>query len=143
MTLRCRPGDWCVVVRDAMASDGGLDDLPPGVDFKALKRGTVVRVTQHVHGVWDFEHPVRYDVTVGGWQIGGWIEAAHDEYLQPLRDQPGPDETIAWAGLPGQRDPGVSLVPLAPAYPVAASSSLGGRDDFALGLRAGGFFFFG
>lgn len=143
MTLRCRPGDWCVVVREARASDGDSGAVPRGVDFVALKRGTVVRVLQHVDGMWDFEHPVRYDVHVDGWQIGGWVTAACDEHLQPLRDEQGPDETIAWAGLPGQRDPGVSIVPLAPAYPAAAPSSLSGRDDFALGLRAGGSFFFG
>lgn len=46
------------------------------------------------------------------------------------------------AGRPPNRHAVVSVVPLVPAYPVAVVSSLSGRDGFALGLRAGGFFFF-
>jgi hypothetical protein len=45
------------------------------------------------------------------------------------------------AGRPPNRDAVATVVPLVPAYPAAAVSSLSGRDGFALGLRAGGFFF--
>jgi hypothetical protein len=141
MSLRCRPGDLCVVVRDAWAREGNLE-LPPGVDFKALKAGTVVRVVLHDGEQWIFEKPVPYHAVVSGWECSGVVEAAADEYLQPLRDQPGPDETLAWAGAPrrAQADAVVSITPLVPAYPAAALSSLSGRGDFALGLPAGGSF---
>jgi len=142
VSLRCRPGDLCVVVRDAWAREGNLE-LPPGVDFKALKAGTVVRVVRHDGEQWIFEKPVPYHAVVNGWECSGVVEAAADEFLQPLRDQPGRDETLAWAGLPWQypiTDAVVSITPLVPAYPAAALSSLSGRGDFALGLPAGGFF---
>ena len=77
--LNCRPGDLAVIVR---------------ADFAPHAVGRIVRCVG------------RFDI--GGkptWEVSPRFEhywLCRDKNLRPIRDQPGEDETLGWAGLPGK-----------------------------------------
>ena len=91
MTLRCKPGDLCVIVSAGRT--------------RAPLIGKIIRVVKLAHRpelprgpwVWSYEGPplVATDGTVVAW--------ANDCALRPLRDDPGLDETLRIAGLPAPR----------------------------------------
>ena len=77
--MNCKPGDLAVYV---------------GINEIAL--GSIVEVLRP----WRYAHNprllFRWDTTP---TRGGFCVIADDE-LRPIRDQPGADETLTWAGLP-------------------------------------------
>ena len=88
MTLRCKPGDLCVIV-----NAGGKCASHIGKIIRVIK---VFHKSELPRGpwVWTYEGPhlVATDGTVVAW--------ANDCALRPLRDAPGQDETLRLAGRP-------------------------------------------
>lgn len=92
--LRCRPGDLCLVRRDATGTH-----QPTGKRY-TLRGGTVVRVTNLFvldgDPAWWFEEPIRLEP-------GITADGVIDELLTPLRDRPGEDEILRIAGKPVEK----------------------------------------
>ena len=86
--LRCKPGDVCLVVRNAWFHEArvmtGNPYVAPGARFITLKAGTVVRVTRNDGEFWQFEKPVPYSATINGRHYCGKVTGAADFLLQPL-----------------------------------------------------------
>lgn len=93
--MKCKLNDLAIVVRSAtgratglvvhcvrLSSYSGLRNLDG-----SFERGPV----------WETDH---FGVAICGNTHNLWLDAD----LQPLRDQPGEDETLLWAGLPQERE---------------------------------------
>ena len=108
MKLNCKAGDLAVVVA-------------PGDGSQCAATGKFVEVLQLVDGefrtpdgivlrpMWDgaprSEWVVKYQrpapqVSLDGLVVTSLYDFMPDSRLRPIRDQPGEDETILWAGLP-------------------------------------------
>lgn len=97
--MNCKPGDLAVVVGHEGAYDAGclgriVEVISPGDDWSS-------------HG--DSRHHWRAKDAGGRpmpWQDPdgthgeSLVTQFPDEHLRPIRDQPGADETLTWAGLP-------------------------------------------
>lgn len=75
--MNCKQGDLAVIVKS---------------NFEKAAIGRIVRCVRFNDSfgmpAWEFEpHFNQY-----------WV--CRDEFLRPIRDQPGEDETLTWAGLP-------------------------------------------
>ena len=87
MNLNCKPGDLAVVVC------GGLK----------INHGRIIRVLLPV------AHP---QSRILGWTYEGHLDHrifsrvgyVADNCLRPIRDQPGTDETLTWAGKPAAKE---------------------------------------
>ena len=77
MTLNCKPGDLAVVIRGNPESN----------------LGKVVQVVD-VNAFWT----VHFGEWM--WNVADDDISFSDVCLRPIRDQPGADETLTWAGLP-------------------------------------------
>lgn len=87
--MRCKVGDIAVVVCPQVAENVGklVEVLRPGVE-----RDWVVLPLS----------PIRVAITGGVFHpyYGGIPLETHDFRLRPLRDNDGPDETLAWKDVP-------------------------------------------
>ena len=80
--MRCKVGDLCLIVRTARKH------------AHLIGRFTTVLAPASLHPAADWQ----IDVIVPGYDF---VEI-RDKDLLPIRDQPGTDETLTWAGLPSQ-----------------------------------------
>jgi len=87
--MNCKPGDLAIVV-----------SAPKEVRHHIGKIVQVVRLTTSWDGLtcWTLREPF-WDVVKGR---RGLCEGIADKDLRPIRDQPGQDETLQWAGLPNE-----------------------------------------
>lgn len=85
MNTRCKPGDMAVYV-------GNIEPLLGQVT-------TCVSVMTCVCGkpTWLIDPPLQFAFLM--------MPACHDESLQPLRDQPGQDQSLTWAKVPSNKVP--------------------------------------
>lgn len=83
--MNCKPGDLAIVIK---SEQGNL--------------GKIVRCIEYLPGFkWK-------DMTYGAWVVDGnltnidpkGVNRIPDNWLKPLRDSDGEDETITWAGKP-------------------------------------------
>lgn len=87
MTLRCQPGDLCVVLK-----------APRGMQTEGLI-GAFVTVTSTYpcpccgDPLWLLEKPVDCAVLLGGGWVEARVPAVADEYLQPIRRGREPEAT--------------------------------------------------
>lgn len=87
--MNCRRGDMAVIVRS---------DFPENVGgfVRVLKASTPmawsVEALCHLSGADDFGGVCRV--------APGFVANCDDANLRPIRDNPGADETLTWAGLP-------------------------------------------
>ena len=80
--MNCKPGDLAVIV-----------GCHPNQKYTLGHICTIIRRSDHPQTGepgWHFEPPVRLTDN----------NCTLDAYLRPLRDQPGDDETLTWAGKP-------------------------------------------
>lgn len=92
MKLNCKPGDLAIICK-----------MPWQL---AQTNDRIVRLKNQpaVDGIWDFEEAVpmtllgRLDGLPQGLPMR--LTQASDENLRPIRDNPGDDQTLEWAGLP-------------------------------------------
>lgn len=81
--MRCRMGDLCVIVR-AGSNPQLLDKLCQVLRLTTEGNSWVIEIPKH---------PSTH-------ATGHWI--ARDDGLRPLRGSNRPDETLIWAGKPGE-----------------------------------------
>lgn len=97
--LRCRPGELAVLIRSGKGKMRGYHLEP-------LRVGTIVQVVEaDIYGKWRLAEPVRFAVralNAPTIELRGVVTHIVDDLLQPLRDKPGADETLTWAGKPKQ-----------------------------------------
>lgn len=100
--MNCKPGDLARIVglRDMLATVNDrfvrLKNLPPALDANLW--------------VWQLEEKVSFalpsDCLYKGFLLRkGWIvsfDSLPDDYLRPIRDQPGEDETLQWLPVPDE-----------------------------------------
>lgn len=101
--MNCKPGDLAIIIRDI---EGWDHERYPGVTFLAKTAGRIVTVASLDVGAedpsWLLEKPFDTLVTANGVTRVGAILAVGDDEVRPIRDQPGEDETLTWAGLPNK-----------------------------------------
>lgn len=104
MTLRCKPGDLCVIVKAAGEE--------PAVSILRAAIGRIVKVVRivparherfrcYTDDNWELEDPVKINIASFPLETF-YIEAVSDSMLCPIRD-PGADaqdETLAWKPVP-------------------------------------------
>lgn len=99
--MNCKPGDLAIITRDGEGLRGFRDRI---VKLKDQPPHTFSGVV-----VWEFEDTVAGIATafvrdpLGTLTAPGQtvvVYAWPDDSLRPIRDQPGDDETLAWAGRP-------------------------------------------
>ena len=87
--MNCKQWDLAVVVRTTLG----------------INEGKIVQVISRYDGPW------RDTPNKPGWRLdrkaivdthGQYFEYCPDEYLRPLRDNPGTDETLLWAPVPSK-----------------------------------------
>lgn len=84
--MNCKQGDLAMVVRSWARNEG--------------KIVTCIRLTPYQeHDLRDFGYVWQVDAMLRD-ADGNESRFIHDDQLRPLRNDPGQDETIAWAGLP-------------------------------------------
>ena len=89
--MNCKLNDLAIVVRGAMASSTGLV-----LHCVRLSSASGLRKPDgsfEYGPVWETDN---YGVAICGNTHNLWMDSA----LRPLRDEPGQDETLLWAGLP-------------------------------------------
>jgi len=96
--MRCKPGDLAVRIK-AEAGSG----IPIGSIVEIIGRSEDVWLIPQQGGLGRWGTNL-WDVRFKGSNIGpkGLAWAIPDSDLRPIRDQPGEDETLTWAGMPGQ-----------------------------------------
>ena len=88
--MNCKKGDLAVVVSCGNLSSSNAIYIGQLVTLATLKRFNCGRCWVTI--------PALLDVRDG-------VEIAwHEAGLRPIRDQPGADETLAWAGKPASKD---------------------------------------
>jgi hypothetical protein len=88
--MNCKPGDLAVIVRSAAGNEGRIVRCVELVgDF----------VLSHPNGLVTFPNTWLIDLPLIGW---GGRQSKHvpDEWLRPIRDNDGEDESLTWAGKP-------------------------------------------
>ena len=100
--LRCKPGDVCIVVRNGWSDEAKfVFGLPLNLGRRLLlPAGTVVRVTVHVGGMWQFEKPHEYRIESSGTTYIVRATGCVDEILQPLPGLEAEDRTTHEADKP-------------------------------------------
>ena len=99
--LNCRPGDLAIFVKSAAGNKGKIVRcVRLASKFEKIDCGLV-----DFEAVWVLEFPVP--------TLWGVMPFAYDDYLRPIRDQPGDDETLTWAGLPKYRESHVAVEAMA------------------------------
>lgn len=91
MNMRCRPGDLARIVSSRFPEN----------------RNRLVRVIER-HVLWDWRCEAlqritvadRFDASQRSEVLAGEELGCQDFHLQPLRDQPGTDETLTWKPVP-------------------------------------------
>lgn len=90
--MNCKQGDIAVIVSSFAGNEGKI--------VQCLRLATDMERARAAFGNYYFSGPAwvldRLLLTVRGdyWPL------AHDAALRPIRDNPGADETLTWAGLP-------------------------------------------
>lgn len=85
--MNCKPGDLAVIVRIQYA-----EELP--LLGKVIKVTSLNHLNDFGEPCWSYEgRPLR---DAEGFECDGFP----DEFLCPIRDQDGEDETLTWAGKP-------------------------------------------
>ncbi len=101
--MNCKQGDLAICIRDIEGTD---DERYPGVDFIAKTAGRIVQCKRLLldGGVpsWILETPLTTTVRSATFSRSGDVISIDDSDLRPLRDAPGADETLTWAGKPEQ-----------------------------------------
>jgi len=88
--MNCEKGDLAVIVKSYAGNEGKIVrclELVTGVSFE-MPNGVIENVP-----AW------KIDQSLTGWR-GGKSDRVQDYRLRPLRDNPGTDETLIYAGLP-------------------------------------------
>ena len=86
MSLNCRPGDLAFYVGVTSPKDVGL--IVRCVKYVGLRRGRCGTALP----MWEISPKLPNGIATKPW--------CADKALRPIRDQPGDDETLTWAGLP-------------------------------------------
>jgi len=88
--MRCRAGDIAYISKSAVRSNIGVfvEVLRPYSG--ASSPSWYVRPTRDLISVSGFTFPA-------GCEVGQF-----DDHMQPIRDQPGTDETLEWLAVPGR-----------------------------------------
>lgn len=103
MKLNCKPGDLAAVVVSPSGKNLGkivrcLEFIPSGTKYKRrvgdLGEGTV----NIADDSWHVDIPIWRRLTARNYSYQEPI--CCDATLRPIRDQPGEDETLTWAGKP-------------------------------------------
>jgi len=88
--MNCKPGDLAVVVRSTVGNEGRI--------FKCLRLADPSEFPFVFSGpVWHIDTEV--NVLIAG-AYKKRVALCEDAVLRPIRDNPGADETLTWAGLP-------------------------------------------
>ena len=93
--MKCKLNDIAIVVRSAMGGSTGLV-----VRCVRLSSAAGLRNPDgsfEYGPVWETDN---YGLAICGNTHNLWLDAD----LRPLRDEPGEDETLSWAGLPQDHD---------------------------------------
>lgn len=89
MAMNCKPNE---IARIVNSNTGNNNRLVMTREF----------VQNHVHGQgWECEALQTIINPHGGTVPPGTIVFSADAHLRPIRDQPGEDETLQWAPVPG------------------------------------------
>lgn len=89
--MNCKPGDLAVVVRSVSGNLGKVVRVRVMINDVEFIDGSKLRC-------WTFEGPTMFG------SLGRLVTVIPDECLRPLRDNPGQDETLTWAGLPNKQE---------------------------------------
>lgn len=103
--MNCKPGDLAVIVgfNPMVPEISGrivevLAAAPAGHDFR-LPDGTTNVAAGPGFWIVKFQNPVSVPMDSGRSRMA-LFGSCPDSRLRPLRDDPGADETLTWAGLP-------------------------------------------
>jgi hypothetical protein len=100
MMLNCRPHDLAIVVRPCYITSASTGERVP-----IVPAGTIVGLTHLVstqpEPMWGLYRPQGFSVHIDNHQVSGYVQDLADSILRPLRDTPGPDESLAWT-RPGE-----------------------------------------
>ena len=95
--MNCKQGDLAIVVA------GNPNNLgKPVTCLRFIPKGArTPSKAVAVHDGWETDIPLHVTWTFpSGKEVKGMSNYSGDCYLRPIRDAPGEDETITWAGKP-------------------------------------------
>lgn len=107
--MRCKPGDLAIIIRRTLRGPQLLGAIvkvlhaAPVHDF-ALPDGFMQMGVPHGYWVIELQREITTEILIGR-TIGHRVTrygVAPDSALRPLRDNPGDDESLTWAGLPAR-----------------------------------------
>jgi hypothetical protein len=84
--MNCKPGDLAVLVRSMSGNEGRI--------VRCVRYlGVIPYVVGPDAASWEIDPPIPS-------LQGGTTDTAPDDWLRPIRDNDGDDETLQWAGKP-------------------------------------------
>jgi len=100
--MNCKPGDLAVLIRSELGYEGAIVEVMRFIGEMRFHYPTGLRIVARdcweVRGRLDPVH-MREVARVG---VSAGCGAVPDAWLRPIRDQPGEDETLTWAGRPNE-----------------------------------------
>lgn len=97
--LNCGPGDLAVVVRGKLGQQGLVLKCERLLQDGDIVDGVRFGVTGDGPPIWIVDRVLRVQ-RKDGLEVS--LMVCLDNCLRPIRDQPGDDEALTWAGLPGK-----------------------------------------
>ena len=88
--MNCQKGDLAVMIRSAAGNEGRIVTCLRLASEKEVKETSF---RSNLEPVWIIDSSLRSS-------CGRSMSMAIDAWLRPIRDQPGEDETLTWAGFP-------------------------------------------
>jgi hypothetical protein len=91
--MNCEKGDLAVIVKSIAGNEGKIATCIRLASYEEVMREGFFAWARLIVWVTDGEFIINN---------GGTTSLAPDEYLKPLRDNPGTDETLLWAPVPSK-----------------------------------------
>lgn len=94
--MNCKPFDMVIGIKDIRETCQGCGGP---IVFKLAGKITQVTVLQS-ETIWQLAEPLPIEVTSNCGNATIYAGGIADEYLRPLNDKPGDDESLSWKPVP-------------------------------------------